>query len=84
MGTNTKLIITLYGIILFFIVMAIYSTNRQAPTKEAAAIADTYYETGRKFSIVTKTESGCNYVIVRSMDGVAVTPALNQPETCKR
>lgn len=83
MGTNTKLVITLYVIILFFIVMAIYSTNSQAPTKEAA-IADTYYETGRKFSLVVRAESGCNYVIVRSMDGVAVTPALNQPETCKR
>ena len=53
-------------------------------TAVTEANVDTYYENGRNFSVVTRSEGGCNYVVVRSIDGVAVTQALNQPETCKR
>lgn len=53
-------------------------------TAVTEANTDTYYEYGRGFSVSTRLEGGCNYVVVRSIDGVAVTSALNQPETCKR
>ena len=79
---NTPTIL-LYILGVALLVLALYIAEKKQPS-EASTITDTYYENGRKFSIATRSEGGCNYVVVRSTDGVAITPALNQPETCRR
>jgi parvulin-like peptidyl-prolyl isomerase len=95
MEDKTKFTISVSIIIGIAVVLLLHALYKQmsigktvtavtAVTAVTEANADTYYENGRNFSVVTRLEGGCNYVVVRSIDGVAVTQALNQPETCKR
>lgn len=70
--------------LLIWALISAFDIAEKKKPPEVSMTTDTYYEKVRKFSITTRLEGGCNYVVVISIDGVAVTQALNQPETCKR